>query len=81
MHLLFLNGENLHDCAEMEDTNVHFSDLIKVKPTDCFIHSSLHVSPSIRIIKQAKHENETIRRTVLNPIVRLRSMRIFMDMC
>ena len=30
MHLLYLNGESLHDCADMDDTNIHFSDLIKV---------------------------------------------------
>lgn len=30
MHLLYLNGETLHDCADMDDKNIHFSDLIKV---------------------------------------------------
>jgi hypothetical protein len=31
MHLLYVNGETLHDCADMDDTNIHYSDLIKVK--------------------------------------------------
>ncbi|CAF3458633.1 unnamed protein product [Rotaria socialis] len=29
MHLLYLNGETLHDCAKMDDKNIHFSDIIK----------------------------------------------------
>lgn len=31
MHLLYLNGQILHDCADMDDKNIHFSDIIKVK--------------------------------------------------
>jgi hypothetical protein len=31
MHLLYLNGETLYDCADMDDKNIHFSDIIKVK--------------------------------------------------
>jgi hypothetical protein len=31
MHLLYLNGETLHDCVNMDDKNIHFSDIIKVK--------------------------------------------------
>ncbi len=30
MHLLYLNGETLHDCADMDDQNIHFSNIIKV---------------------------------------------------
>jgi len=30
MHLLYLNGETLHDCVNMDDKNIHFSDIIKV---------------------------------------------------
>jgi hypothetical protein len=30
MHLLYLNGEKLYDCADMDDKNIHFSDIIKV---------------------------------------------------
>jgi hypothetical protein len=30
MHLLYLNGEKLHDCADMDDKNIYFSDIIKV---------------------------------------------------
>ncbi|UJR37422.1 hypothetical protein I4U23_030125 [Adineta vaga] len=29
MHLLYLNGATLHDCADMDDRNIHFSDIIK----------------------------------------------------
>lgn len=70
MHLLYLNGENLHDCAEMEDTNINFTDLIKVKGfSQSFFQ--LFLSRLIRIIKLVKYENEVILRTVLKPIVRL----------
>ena len=32
MHLLYLNGDKtLHDCGDMDDRNVHFSDIIKVR--------------------------------------------------
>lgn len=32
MHLLYLNGDKtLHDCADMDDKNIHFSYIIKVK--------------------------------------------------
>jgi hypothetical protein len=31
MHLLYLNGDKtLHDCDDMDDKNIHFSDIIKV---------------------------------------------------
>ncbi|CAF2445769.1 unnamed protein product [Rotaria sp. Silwood2] len=29
LHLLYLNGETLHDCANMDDKNIHFSDFIQ----------------------------------------------------
>ncbi|CAF3649637.1 unnamed protein product [Adineta steineri] len=29
MHLLYLSGKTLHDCADMDDKNIHFSDIIK----------------------------------------------------
>jgi hypothetical protein len=32
MHLLYLNrDQTLHDCADMDDKNIHFSDMIKVE--------------------------------------------------
>jgi len=31
MHLLYLNGEALQDCGGMDEKNIHFSDIIKVK--------------------------------------------------
>jgi len=31
MHLLYLKGDRtLHDCADMDEKNIHFSDIIKV---------------------------------------------------
>jgi hypothetical protein len=31
MHLLYLNGDKtLHDCSDMDEKNIHFSDMIKV---------------------------------------------------
>jgi hypothetical protein len=30
MHLLYLYGESLQDCSDMDDRNIHFSDIIKV---------------------------------------------------
>jgi hypothetical protein len=30
MHLLYLNGETFHDCVDMDDKNIHFSNIIKV---------------------------------------------------
>lgn len=32
MHLVYLNGDRtLHDCGDMDEKNIHFSDLIKVR--------------------------------------------------
>jgi len=31
MHLLYINGDKtLHDCADMDEKNIYFSDIIKV---------------------------------------------------
>lgn len=53
MHLLYLNDDKtLHDCNDMDEKNIHFSDIIKV--IEFIRYNVLFLNIIFRIIKPIK---------------------------